>query len=85
MLNSHSLSPSDTIYVRVYEARMDLLRAVIIGPQGTPYHDGLFVFDVLFPQNYPDVPPVCIGVFLFFLYFVAWEYKYIYLLIFPFH
>ncbi|WMV39240.1 hypothetical protein MTR67_032625 [Solanum verrucosum] len=58
MLNSLSLSPSDTIYVRVYEARMDLLRAVIIGPQGTPYHDGLFVFDVLFPQNYPDVPPM---------------------------
>ncbi|KAL3364047.1 hypothetical protein AABB24_013005 [Solanum stoloniferum] len=48
----------DTIYVRVYEARMDLLRAVVIGPQGTPYHDGLFVFDVLFPQNYPDVPPM---------------------------
>lgn len=48
----------DTIYVRVYEARMDLLRAVIIGPQGTPYHDGLFVFDVLFPMNYPDVPPM---------------------------
>ncbi|KAM3301829.1 putative ubiquitin-conjugating enzyme E2 38 [Capsicum chacoense] len=48
----------DTIYVRVCEARMDLLRAVIIGPQGTPYHDGLFVFDVLFPQNYPDVPPM---------------------------
>lgn len=48
----------DTIYVRVYEARMDLLRAVIIGPQGTPYHDGLFVFDVLFPRNYPDVPPM---------------------------
>ncbi|KAJ8568952.1 hypothetical protein K7X08_032689 [Anisodus acutangulus] len=48
----------DTIYVKVYEARMDLLRAVIIGPQGTPYHDGLFVFDVLFPQTYPDVPPM---------------------------
>ncbi|XP_009590213.1 putative ubiquitin-conjugating enzyme E2 38 isoform X1 [Nicotiana tabacum] len=48
----------DTIYVRVYESRMDLLRAVIIGPEGTPYHDGLFVFDVLFPQNYPDVPPM---------------------------
>lgn len=50
---------TDTIYVRVYETRMDLLRAIIIGPAGTPYHDGLFVFDVLFPPNYPDVPPVC--------------------------
>ncbi|CAA2987576.1 ubiquitin-conjugating enzyme E2 38 [Olea europaea subsp. europaea] len=48
----------DTIYVRVYESRMDLLRAVIVGPQGTPYHDGLFVFDVLFPPTYPDIPPM---------------------------
>ncbi|KAI5652639.1 hypothetical protein M9H77_29826 [Catharanthus roseus] len=48
----------DTIFVRVYETRMDLLRAVIIGPQGTPYHDGLFVFDVYFPPSYPDIPPM---------------------------
>ncbi|KAF3655073.1 putative ubiquitin-conjugating enzyme E2 25 [Capsicum annuum] len=41
---------------RVCEAKKDLLRAVIIESQGTPYHDGLFVFDVLFPQNYPGVP-----------------------------
>ncbi|MBD4020678.1 hypothetical protein GUI04_17110, partial [Xanthomonas citri pv. citri] len=34
------------------------LRAVIIGPAGTPYHDGLFVFDVHFPPNYPDIPPM---------------------------
>ncbi|KAI3843194.1 hypothetical protein MKX03_009793 [Papaver bracteatum] len=31
--------PHDSIYVRVYEERIDLLRAVIIGPTGTPYHD----------------------------------------------
>lgn len=48
----------DTIYARAYEARMDLMRAVIVGPQGTPYHDGLFVFDIFFPTNYPDVPPM---------------------------
>ncbi|KAI3708401.1 hypothetical protein L2E82_37570 [Cichorium intybus] len=47
----------DTIFVRVYESRMDLLRAVIIGAEGTPYHDGLFFFDVCFPYNYPAVPP----------------------------
>ncbi|XP_042492125.1 putative ubiquitin-conjugating enzyme E2 38 [Macadamia integrifolia] len=47
----------DTIFVRVYEERMDLLRAVIVGAAGTPYHDGLFFFDVLFPSNYPNVPP----------------------------
>ncbi|KAF4392933.1 hypothetical protein G4B88_011928 [Cannabis sativa] len=37
--------------------QMDLLRAVIIGAEGTPYHDGLFFFDVFFPGNYPNVPP----------------------------
>ncbi|KAL2611996.1 hypothetical protein R1flu_023688 [Riccia fluitans] len=48
----------DTIYVRVYEERMDLIRAVIVGAAGTPYHDGLFVFDIYLPPEYPGVPPV---------------------------
>ncbi|KAK4484719.1 hypothetical protein RD792_007311 [Penstemon davidsonii] len=47
----------DTIFVRVYESRMDLLRAVMVGAEGTPYHDGLFFFDVYFPSTYPNVPP----------------------------
>ncbi|KAJ6845458.1 putative ubiquitin-conjugating enzyme E2 25 [Iris pallida] len=47
----------ETIFVRVYEERMDLLRAVIIGPAGTPYHDGLFFFDFHFPTDYPYSPP----------------------------
>ncbi|CAI9100885.1 OLC1v1038073C1 [Oldenlandia corymbosa var. corymbosa] len=48
----------DTIFVRVYESSMDLLRAVVIGAEGTPYHDGLFFFDIFFPSNYPFVPPL---------------------------
>uniref|UniRef100_A0A2P2MNP9 E2 ubiquitin-conjugating enzyme n=1 Tax=Rhizophora mucronata TaxID=61149 RepID=A0A2P2MNP9_RHIMU len=48
----------ETIFVRVYESRMELLRAVIIGPSGTPYHDGLFIFDCLFPPEYPNKPPM---------------------------
>ncbi|CAI0407996.1 unnamed protein product [Linum tenue] len=47
----------DTIFVRVYEDRMDLLRAVIVGAYGTPYQDGLFFFDFHLPPEYPDVPP----------------------------
>ncbi|GMJ03582.1 ubiquitin-conjugating enzyme 23, PHO2 FAMILY UBIQUITIN CONJUGATION ENZYME 2 [Hibiscus trionum] len=47
----------DGIYVRVYEDRMDLLRAVIVGAYGTPYQDGLFFFDFHLPPEYPDVPP----------------------------
>ncbi|TYH86112.1 hypothetical protein ES332_D01G019700v1 [Gossypium tomentosum] len=48
----------ETIYVRVCEANMGLLRAVIMGPSGTPYHDGLFFFDCFFPPKYPNEPPM---------------------------
>ncbi|KAF9610926.1 hypothetical protein IFM89_025736 [Coptis chinensis] len=58
----------ETIFVRVYEERMDLLRAVIIGAAGTPYHDGLFFFDVFFPSEYPKVAP-------HFEYFVGGHFR----------
>ncbi|CAI9756477.1 unnamed protein product [Fraxinus pennsylvanica] len=48
----------ETIYVRVYEDRMDLLRAAIVGAPGTPYHDGLFLFDICLAPQYPDEPPM---------------------------
>ncbi|KAK9086270.1 hypothetical protein Syun_028664 [Stephania yunnanensis] len=47
----------ETIFVRVYESRIDLLRACIIGPNGTPYQDGLFFFDICFGCDYPSKPP----------------------------
>ncbi|XP_061349164.1 probable ubiquitin-conjugating enzyme E2 25 [Gastrolobium bilobum] len=47
----------ESIYVRVYERRIDLLRAAIVGVAGTPYHDGLFFFDIAFPSDYPKSPP----------------------------
>ncbi|RRT50261.1 hypothetical protein BHE74_00042425 [Ensete ventricosum] len=56
----YSLHFPDTIYVRVYEERMDLLRASMIGAPGTPYHDGLFFFDIFLPFDYPHEPPVSI-------------------------
>ncbi|CAI9303728.1 unnamed protein product [Lactuca saligna] len=37
----------DTIFVRVYESSMDLLRAVIKGAEGTPYHDVSELLSVL--------------------------------------
>ncbi|KAK4379827.1 hypothetical protein RND71_001689 [Anisodus tanguticus] len=41
-----------------YEKRIDLMRAVIAGPPDTPYVHGLFFFDILFPRNYPNCPPM---------------------------
>ncbi|CAN6928950.1 unnamed protein product [Brassica oleracea] len=48
----------EAISVRACESRMDLMRAVIVGAEGTPYHDGLFFFDIHFPDTYPSVPPM---------------------------
>ena len=36
---------------------MDLLRVVMVGASGTPYHDGLLFFDLQLPPSYPDAPP----------------------------
>jgi ubiquitin-protein ligase len=47
-----------TIYVRVFEDHMDILRAVMVGASGTPYHDGLFFFDLQLPPSYPAEPPL---------------------------
>ena len=45
------------IHVVTYEGRMDLLRAVIVGPRWTPFFSSLFMFDIYLPHTYPTVPP----------------------------
>jgi ubiquitin-conjugating enzyme E2 O len=50
-----SLPPG--IFVRSWESRIDLLRVLIIGPQGTPYEYAPFVIDFQFPEDYPNKPP----------------------------
>ena len=51
------LSPSSSVFVRAEDASTSLWRALITGPEGTPYAGGCFVFDMFFPGNYPAVPP----------------------------
>ncbi|KAL4781835.1 hypothetical protein BJX76DRAFT_311793 [Aspergillus varians] len=50
-----SLPPG--IFARSWESRMDLLRVMIIGPEGTPYEHAPFVIDVHFASDFPDQPP----------------------------
>lgn len=47
-----------SIFVRASAERIDLMRAVIIGLEGTPYCHGLFFFDIFFPTTYPVTPPL---------------------------
>ncbi|GJJ10039.1 hypothetical protein Clacol_004265 [Clathrus columnatus] len=47
----------DSIIVRVYEDRADLLRSLIIGPENTPYENAPFVIDWLLDSDFPQSPP----------------------------
>lgn len=57
LIPSLPLSWSSTILLRVDEDRYDFLRAVIFGPEETPYDSGAFVFDIWLPLEYPSTPP----------------------------
>ncbi|KAG1730799.1 hypothetical protein EDD22DRAFT_982603 [Suillus occidentalis] len=53
-----STSLPDSILVRAYEDRTDLLRCLIIGPENTPYEDAPFVIDWMLDSNFPQSPPI---------------------------
>jgi len=52
------IHPNAAIFVRQDEERMDMVRAMITGPDDTPYSRGCFVFDIYFPPSYPNIPPL---------------------------
>lgn len=45
------------IFVRVDSARIDVMKALIVGPPCSPYKNGLFAFDIFLPEDYKAVPP----------------------------
>lgn len=53
-----SSSLPDSVIVRTYEDRNDLLRCLIIGPENTPYEDAPFVIDWMLDSNFPQTPPI---------------------------
>lgn len=57
MVNSLPLSFGSSVFVRLDESNVTVWRAVITGPQDTPYANGCFTFSILFPQGYPSSPP----------------------------
>ncbi|KAG6821345.1 hypothetical protein H0H93_014142, partial [Arthromyces matolae] len=53
-----SSSLPDTIIVRAYEDRTDLIRSLIIGPENTPYEDAPMMIDWMLDSNFPHSPPI---------------------------
>lgn len=50
--------PDSAVFAVVEEDALNFSRFVISGPVDTPYENGLFVFDVFLPANYPTDPPL---------------------------
>jgi ubiquitin-conjugating enzyme E2 Z len=45
------------IYIKTNDDNIENVRALIIGPDETPYEKGFYFFDIFFPPNYPYSPP----------------------------
>ena len=55
--NSLPIDPTNAIFVRADQNRLDVMRALIFGAEGTPYAHGAFFYDIYFGDNYPQGPP----------------------------
>jgi Zinc finger, ZZ type/Ubiquitin-conjugating enzyme len=45
-------------FVRIDSARVDVMKALITGPEGTPYSGGCFEFHIFCDSSFPTGPPV---------------------------
>eukprot|EP00743_Colponemidia_sp_Colp-15_P003750 GILK01004046.1.p1 GENE.GILK01004046.1~~GILK01004046.1.p1 ORF type:complete len:1912 (-),score=378.64 GILK01004046.1:123-5405(-) len=51
------LAHTNSIFLRVDQNRVDVMKAVIMGASGTPYGDGAFEFDIFCDDSYPQTSP----------------------------
>ncbi|XP_022913749.2 ubiquitin-conjugating enzyme E2 T-like [Onthophagus taurus] len=52
-----SRQPTPGISVSAKDDKLNTLEASILGPENTPYEDGVFHLDLLIPDDYPFNPP----------------------------
>jgi len=55
--NALPIEYGSSCFCRVITSRLDLLRVMITGPDGSPYANGCFFFDINLPASYPAVAP----------------------------
>ncbi|CAL1700032.1 unnamed protein product [Somion occarium] len=48
---------NSSVFLRVDETRVDIIKALITGPEGTPYYNGCYLFDVFLGPSYNHAPP----------------------------
>jgi len=57
LASSLPLYLESSIFFRIDESRMDVMKCVITGPEETPYAHGCFLFDLYCSNEYPALPP----------------------------
>ena len=55
--NALPIEHTNSIFVRVDQSRVDVMKAFIMGSAGTPYAHGAFEYDIYFDDAYPNGPP----------------------------
>ena len=55
--NNLPISWSSTIFVKCDPNKINCLKCLIVGPESTPYMNGMYEFDVFFSDEYPNKPP----------------------------
>jgi len=56
--NSLPINWESSVYIRIDPKNIQCLQFLIIAPDKTPYMNGCFLFDVFFPSDYPNKPPL---------------------------
>lgn len=57
LIGALPISWDSSVFLRVDESRPDVIKALITGPEGTPYSNGCFIFDIFLNSNYNQSPP----------------------------
>jgi len=57
MSSSLPCEHTNSIFVRSDSDRIDVMRALVMGANGTPYAHGAFLYDIHFDDTYPNAPP----------------------------
>ncbi len=57
LTNSLPAEHTSAVFCRVAQKKVDFMKCLIMGAEGTPYAHGAFIYDVYFNDQYPEAPP----------------------------
>ena len=57
IFKSNLATKENPIYTWFDQENIFHSKTMMIGPEDTPYHNGYYLFDIIFPKDYPLNPP----------------------------